>query len=122
MRPSETSLVGRVIAAVVERGTATLDDLVPLFPDVSRKKIHDALTNARSSKRLRVKVKGSFRAKRSSVWEPGQEKPAPRKKARPLEPVASVWEWADRGAWRHGAWPPLAQGRVIQKLEPWEAA
>lgn len=116
------NLVAGVIEAVSELGTATLDDLVPLFPDKTRKQIHDALANAKQRRRLRVKVRGNFLAQRSSVWEPDQAVPVPKKKRPRLRPVASVWEWADGSERKHAAWPPLAQGRVIQKLEPWEAA
>lgn len=114
------SLVNRVADAVIRMGTATLEDLKREFPEESAKKLHAALANARDRKRLRVKERGCARGGTLSVWEAGphpDSKPAP-KDTTPLQPIPSVWSLADRREW-DGPWPPLAEGRRIDKLGPW---
>lgn len=117
--------VFRVTQAVAKRGGATIVDLMADLPDLTRTQIHYALGNARDRKLLRVKFRGSARAKTLSIWEqrPEEERLGYRKRSKKhvIEPVASVWDLADRGPWK-GQWPPLPAGRVFQHLEPWESA
>ena len=112
------SLVNRVVEAVLRRGTATLDDLTPEFPGVSRKQLHAALSNARDRKRLQIKTLGR-RYGPPSVWEPWPEQPEPPKQqAKPVEPVPSVFHLGRRRPWL-GTWPPLPAGRLVARLGPW---
>jgi hypothetical protein len=62
------SLVAKVIQAVIQRGTATIDDLCPLFPEATRKQIHNALENARNARKLRVLVRGNNMTGVASIW------------------------------------------------------
>lgn len=114
------SLVSRVVEAVRNRGTATVDDMVQDFPGETRKALHAALSNARDRKVLRVKERGH--RSRLSVWEetPEAERVVFRKKpeAPVLQPVASVFDLAYRAPWQ-GQWPPGAAGRRIDRLGPW---
>lgn len=94
MKPLKTGLMEQVIQSVTRRGEATIDHLMAEFPETTRKKLHAALTNARDARKLRIKVRGSFRARRASVWEAGAHaEPSKRSRIAPVrQPIASVWE------------------------------
>jgi hypothetical protein len=118
------SLTALVVQAIQQRGTATIEDLLPLFPEASRKQVHDALCNARDRKKIRMKVRGNAKAKRLGIWEPApdavpDQRPRNLDKRYPLRPPASVW---DLGAEQPRLqWPPIAAGRRFEPLGSWSA-
>lgn len=108
------SLVFKVVEAVEVRGTATVDDLMPAFPDRTRSQLHAALANARDRRLLRIKVKGNG-SHSASLWEPGSMVPSPLPEVKPSYPLSSVWDLGNPRPWR-GQWPPLSEGRSFALL------
>lgn len=116
------SLTAYVVAEIKKRGTATVEDLSPLFPEFSRKQINDALCNARDRKQLHTIVRGNAKAKRLSVWAPVPDAPADKRprnldKRYPLRPPSSVWDLA--GEQPRLQWPPYAVGQKYAPLGGW---
>lgn len=118
MSALKTGLMEKVIASVTRRGVATVDDLHAEFPEFTRKRIHAALDNARDAKKLRIKVRGSAKARRASVWEVGaHSEPSRRSKYAKREPIASVWELGTPRAITF----PQQRGRIFNLLGDWNA-
>jgi hypothetical protein len=114
------STVRLVASAVKEMGVATITQLCARFPDIPRKKIHNALGNAQDAGYLRIKARGCAKANRDSVWEPG-EKVARLKESKPAPlPVSSVFALGTASEWV-GTWPPLQSGRKVAPLGSWSA-
>jgi hypothetical protein len=116
------SLTAFVIQAIKQRGTATMEDLLPLFPEFTREQVHNALCNARDRKLIHSIVRGNAKAKRLSVWTLSPEVPKPAKKLDrrySSRPPASVW---DLGAeMPRMQWPPISAGRRFEPLGSWSA-
>jgi hypothetical protein len=116
IRP-RTGLMEMVVQAVTRLGEATVDDMEAEFPQFTRKRIHDALANARYARRLRIKTIGTGHGQRSSVWEAGthaEPTSRSRSKVKPM-PIASVWEL---GTPREITMPK-ERGRVYNLLGGW---
>lgn len=114
------SLTTRVTEYVREKGKARLSEVAQAFPDHTKKQVHDALSNARCRKLLKVIFRGSFKGSRESIWAPDAKDPTPRARAgqKPLgQPVASVWELGNPSI---NTWPPKFDGaREFNLLGPW---
>lgn len=120
VKPAKTGLMEKVITSVTRRGTATVDDLMAEFPEFSRVRIHAALANARDARKLRIKVRGSFKLKVASVWEAGAHPTAPSRRSRhapPRPPIASVWELGTPRVIPM----PQERGRIFNLLGDWNA-
>lgn len=114
------SLTNLVTEYVRERGQVKLSAVAEHFPEYTKKQIHDALSNARYRKLIKVIFRGHFRGMRESVWAPETERPTPGSsiKKKPPQPVASVWEL---GIPKIEVWPPEFEGgRRYDFLGPWE--
>jgi hypothetical protein len=110
------SLVNRVTEVVRHKGKATLTEVSEEFPDHDKKQIHDALSNARNRKLIKVIFRGNFNGRTESVWAVEVEKPSPMSMEK-KRPVASVWQL---GTPVIKEWPPAFEGgRAFRPLGPW---
>jgi len=87
------SLIKQVSAAVIERGTATSEDILPLFPNVSAVQVRHALANAcRTGQLLAIKRGaglGRSRGRLPTTYGPPTYEVVPPLNTR--MPVNSVW-------------------------------
>lgn len=117
---NQDSLSAKVAAFVIARGRATVDDLMPEFPESTKKQLHAALCNCRDARTLRVLERGNAKARRASVWvEATSPLPTPKPGAALLRPPASVWDLAIPQ--ERGDWPPSFDGGRLHVLEHEEA-
>ena len=116
--------VQKVAAVIQGRGTATVDDLGALFPDLSRDQIDKALHNAKARGLVRLEVKGVGGPGKNSpgVWAAGHVRVGPsRHSNQPKRPANSPWEIGQD--LRVSGWPPKSDsGRVFQLLGAWDEA
>lgn len=113
--------VQRVAAAVQERGTATLDDLAPLFPNLDREQIAKALSNAKKRGLIQLVVKGVGGPGKQcpGVWAAGHVRVGNYVQTNQMKrPPASAWELGEDV--RVTRWPPTShEGRQYQLLGSW---
>jgi hypothetical protein len=110
-----SSLASLVGEAVLRRGTATVDDIAPLFPCTDRHRLNKALCNAKNRGLIRLITKGRGKG-RNGGSTPGTWG-APLPKVEVFVRIASVWEL---GAPVPPYPLPAKQGRQYQPLGGWD--
>lgn len=116
------SAVAQVVEAVKKRGEATAAQIAPDLPGLTHRQVLQALENAKTAKKVAVKVRGSFKANRPTVWIALDYVPKLRARQKPrLKPAASVFGMADREP-IEGVWPPpFEMARKFNLLGGWDA-
>lgn len=94
------NLMRHVYEQVVQRGTATADDILPTCPDHTKEQVMQAMQNARHKGWLVVldrRFKPGF-GKGRLPWLYGPGKPPTKKKQLVTRAPSSVWDYARRAA------------------------
>lgn len=85
------SMVREVAAAIRERGPCTAESIAPLFPDVERRKLHQAVRNARQYGYLTL-IEGQQHRGYGGGSDPGVYAVAGAEPVPERRRIASVWE------------------------------
>jgi hypothetical protein len=120
-RVSMTALVAR---AVEDRGMATVDDLLPMFPHVTRKQLIAAIKNAKHVGYLRIVSLGTMKGgprhgNHPSTYAPGNKKPGKYPNQPPVERrvISSVFALAGESIFI-----PAGEGVRYSPLGEWNTA